>query len=105
MLGISKNTEIKKGINEDKGLVIAKPAALLFLLFEALNVVAYWFLYQYYSNVLLENSLSKVAQNEQLKTSTTHGVTNSIMSAVISNPFTPHLTPTFEKKANRFSVW
>jgi len=88
LLSISKSVESQKGTTDTNGLFIAKLAAVIFLLFESLNLVGYWFLYQYYSNVLLEkdlvlNRLSKSLTNAvhdaaQTVTSTVNNLANSI---------------------------
>jgi len=94
LLSISKSTESKKGTTGEKGLFIAKLAAVIFLLFESLNLIAYWFIYQYYSNVLLENNLENNVSDFAAGTGATANVTHD----VLPNPFAPNLSPTMERK-------
>ncbi|WP_375563401.1 hypothetical protein ACE193_25340 (plasmid) [Bernardetia sp. OM2101] len=116
LLSISKNIESKKSSTGDKGLFIAKLAAVIFLLFESLNLVCYWFLYQYYQSCLLENNLENEQPSEQPKQQTQIDIesitdalikaitntTQSVTSSVIPNPFIPNPAPTFEKKTIGF---
>ncbi len=81
LLSISKSTESKKGTTDTNGLFIAKLAAVIFLLFESLNLIGYWFLYQYYSNVLLEKDLVLNRLSKSL-TNAVHDVSQTVTTAV-----------------------
>lgn len=81
LLSISKTAETKKGTTGEKGLFIAKLAAVIFLLFESLNLVCYWFLYQYYSTVLLEKDLVLNKLSKAI-TDTVHDVSQTVTSAI-----------------------
>lgn len=87
LLSISKSVENQKGTTDTNGLFIAKLAAVIFLLFESLNLVGYWFLYQYYSNVLLEKDLVLNRLSKSL-TNAVHDVSQTVTSAITN------LTPT-----------
>lgn len=62
---IQNNTQTKTSQTSQKGTQIAIFAAMLFALFELLNLVCYWFVYQYYQSCLLENNLQ---DNDLVKT-------------------------------------
>ncbi len=81
LLSIYKSVENQKGTTDTNGLFIAKLAAVIFLLFESLNLVGYWFLYQYYSNVLLEKDLVLNRLSKTL-TAAVHDVSQTVTSAI-----------------------
>lgn len=100
LLSISKTAETKKGTAGEKGLFIAKLAAVLFLLFESLNLVAYWFLYQYYSNVVLEQNLL-VDGITKTVTTAVHDTKDTITATIQSVPnFVPNYNTTANHTAN-----
>jgi len=94
LLSIQSNKTNSYQATAEKGKNMAMFAAVLFALFEVLNLICYWFVFQYYQSCLLENHLPNEPQREQPKENKTHDVT----SAVIPNPFITTLQPTFEKK-------
>jgi hypothetical protein len=79
LLSISKSIELQKGTTDTNGLFIAKLAAVVFLLFETLNLLCYWFIYQYYSNVVLENTVFK--EITKSITNAVHDATHTVTSA------------------------
>lgn len=105
---ITSNTESSKGKTDQKGTQIAIFAAVLFALFEVLNLVCYWFVYQYYQSCLLENNLPNEPNEQPNQTSQTQTVTDTVTNAVISafqnlslqlttHDVTPSVIPTFSE--------
>ncbi len=83
---ITSNTESSKGKTDQKGKEIAIFAAVLFAIFELLNLVCYWFVYQYYQSCLLENNLPN-EPNEQSQTDTvTAAVNRALQNLHLSFP-------------------
>lgn len=96
LLSISKSVELQKGTTDTKGEFIAKLAAVIFFIFEVLNLVAYWFLYQYYSNVILEQNIPF----EGITKTVTTAVKNAAESITSAVHTVPNFVPNFRYTAN-----
>lgn len=81
LLAISSTIEGKKATTGEKGIFIASLAAVIFFIFEIFNLVSYWFLYQYYSSVLLEKDLVLNKLSKTI-TDTVQDVTDTITNTV-----------------------
>ena len=57
LLSIQSNSQKDAQNTQSKGKEIAIFAAVLFAIFELLNLIAYWFIYNYYQSCLLESNL------------------------------------------------
>jgi hypothetical protein len=112
LLSIQNSKTSSYKTTSEKGTEISIFAAVLFSIFEVLNLVCYWFVYQYYQSCLLENNLPN-KPNEQPKEqpqidieSITNAiikaitnVTQSVTSTVLPNPFSQNLdNPTARNK-------
>lgn len=71
ILSITSNTQNSKDTTGEKGTEIAIFAAVLFAIFEVLNLACYWFVYQYYQSCLLENNLQN---NDLVKTTSLNDI-------------------------------
>lgn len=103
----SQSNEVNSQTNQ-KGLFIAKLAAVIFLIFEVLNLVSYWFLYQYYQSCLLESSIRDTNTGTGAFTSVTAGVTSAVQQAAetLKNPipnlnYTTAVTSAVKPNSNR----
>ena len=97
---IQNNTQTKTSQTSQKGSEIAIFAAVLFAIFELLNLVCYWFVYQYYQSCLLENNLGNEPNEQPSQTSQTDTVTNAVVKAfqnlslqLATHDVTPNVTP------------
>lgn len=74
-----KDNQISK--TDKNGSQTAKIAAVIFALFEVLNLVSYWFLYHYYTNVVLEKNLFLDNITKRITTAV-HDATDTLTSTV-----------------------